>query len=126
MVNYAQGWKNLHAAVHTLAGASDQKQRLENAIISDMSRINPDYDLPPEIRHDFAVFMGQMRSQRTRDSEGAVWELIKRMDGLQRQQAITRIIDFYDAVSRTVGHDDCSGDDSTQLRIAGMQQDFDG
>lgn len=126
MLKYAQGWNHLHAAVHTLAGASDQKQRLESAIISNMAQINPDHDLPPEIRHDFVSFMSEMRSHRTRDSEGAVWELINRMDRLQRQQAITRIIDFYDAVSRAIGHDERMIEASDRRATASLRQDVDG
>lgn len=105
MVNYAQGWQNLRAAVNTLAGTGDQKQRLESAIILNMSGIKPAPDLPPEIREDFIAFMRQMCSQRTHDSEGAVWEMIRQMGRLERQQAVMRIIDFYDVVNRAIGSD---------------------
>ena len=124
MVNYAQGWQNLHAAVNILAGASTQKQRLENAIIYNMAKINPDHDLPPEIRRDFTAFMREMHSHRTRDSEGAVWDVIMGMDRQQRQQAIARIISFYDVVSRTIGAGE--NPEQEQPKVSAVPQDFAG
>ena len=121
MVNYAQGWQNLHAAVNILAGASTQKQ---NAIIYNMAKINPDHDLPPEIRRDFTAFMREMHSHRTRDSEGAVWDVIMGMDRQQRQQAIARIISFYDVVSRTIGAGE--NPEQEQPKVSAVPQDFAG
>ncbi|HWV17656.1 MAG TPA: hypothetical protein VNZ68_03675 [Rhodocyclaceae bacterium] len=126
MNKYAQGWQSLHAAVHTLAGASDQKQRLESAIIFNLSQINPERDLPPEVRRHFVTFMREMRTHHTRDSEGAVWEVIKLMDSLQRQQAITHIIDFYDAVSRLTGVGEEDGAEYGKQTAAAVPRDFDG
>lgn len=126
MNKYAQGWKSLHAAVHTLAGASDQKQRLESAIIFNLSQINPQRDLPPEVRPNFVAFMREMRAHHTRDSEGAVWEVVKLMDSLQRQQAITHIIDFYDAVSRLTGAGMDDGAECGKQSAAAVPRDFDG
>ncbi len=33
MSQYGYGWEKLHLAVHSLAGAADQKKRLENAVV---------------------------------------------------------------------------------------------
>lgn|SRR5690606_30068939 len=126
MNKYAQGWNSLHAAVHTLAGASNQKQRLESAIIFNLSQINPERDLPPEVRRNFVAFMREMRARHTRDSEGAVWEVVNLMDSLQRQQAITHIIDFYDAVSRLRGAGEDDGAEYGKQPAAAVPRDFDG
>lgn len=126
MNKYAQGWQSLHAAIHTLAGASDQKQRLESAIIFNLSQINPERDLPPEVRRNFVAFMREMRAHHTRDSEGAVWEVVKLMDSLQRQQAITHIVDFYDAVSRLTGAGEDDGPQYGKQATVAVPRDFDG
>lgn len=106
MVKYIHGLQSLHAAVHTLAGASDLKHRLESAIIFNLVQIKPENDLPEEVRDDFVSFMDEMHSRRTCDSEGAVWNVIQLLDDVGRQRAVIRIIDFYDLVSRDVGRNE--------------------
>jgi hypothetical protein len=126
MVKYTHGWQSLHAAMHTLAGASELKQRLESAIIFNLVQIRPDIDLPEEIRDDFIGFMHEMHSRRTRDTEGAVWDVIERLDEVGRQRAVTRIIDFYDVVSRNIA---CNEGDAIEQKGSWslrLPPDFDG
>lgn len=126
MVKYTHGWKSLHAAMHTLSGASDLKQRLESAIIFNLTQIKPNNDLPEAIRNDFIGFMNEMHSSRTGDSEGAVWEAIACLDDVGRQSAVTRIIYFYDVVSRDMG---CSEGEALEQKgnwPLSLPPDFDG
>lgn len=124
MVNYTYGWQSLHAAVHTLAGASELKHRLESAILFNLIQIEPNNDLPEEIRDDFVGFMNAMHSRRTHDSEGNVSDAIECLDDVGRQRAVIRIIDFYDAVSRDIGCNE--GKALGQKRSLPLPPDFDG
>jgi hypothetical protein len=126
MVKYAHGWQSLHAAVHTLVGASGLKQRLESAIIFNLIQIKPDNDLPEEIRDDFIGFMNEMHSRRTCDSEGAVWDAIECLDDVGRQRAVIRIIDFYDVVSRDVGCNEGKALEQKGSWPLSLPPDFDG
>lgn len=126
MVKYTHGWKNLNAAVHTLAGASELKQRLESAIIFNLIQIKPDKDLPEEIRDDFIGFMDEMHSRRTCDSEGAVWDAIQLLDDIGRQRAVVRIIDFYDVVSRDIGCNEGKALEQRSSWPLSVPPDFDG
>ena len=125
MAKYTLGWKNLNAAMHTLAGASELKQRLESAIIFNLANINPGSDLPEGIRKEFIGFMNEMSSHRTRDSEGAVWDAIQLLDDIGRQRAVIRIIDFYDVVSREVGCNEGRALAQNGGRLECMPPDFD-
>ena len=126
MVKYTHGWQSLHAAVHTLVSASELKQRLESAILSNLIQIEPDNDLPEKIRDDFVGFMNEMQTHRTRDSEGAVWNAIESLDDIGRECAVMRIIDFYDVVSRDIGYSEGKALEQKRSWPANLPPDFDG
>ncbi len=97
---FSSGWEKLHTAVSCLAGMGDQSERLVDAVVSSLIRITPDRDLPPEIRSDFAQFIGEITSVKGKRAEGKIRATINRLDEMGVHRAIEKIIGFYDTVSR--------------------------
>lgn len=105
MSAYSYGWEKLHLAMHTLAGNGSQADRLQGAIVSNLIRIKSNEDLPPNIRADFDAFMRQMTSVKAKGDEGTAKATVDSLDESGRQQAIDKIIEFYDAVCRHMERD---------------------
>ncbi len=97
---FSYGWEKLHIAVQSLAGAADQKQRLVNAVVSGLIHITPNSNLPPEIRSDFAQFIGEITSVKTEGDEGNIRATVDSLDEMGVHRAVEKIIGFYDTVCR--------------------------
>jgi hypothetical protein len=102
MIKHAYGRGKLRDAMLSLTGAQNQKRRLECAILVNLVPITPETDLPETVQPHFVAFMNEMQSYRTRESEGAVWEVILHMDDGAIEGAISRIFGFYDAVNSSI------------------------
>ena len=100
---YRYGWEKLHLAVHSLAGAMPQKERLVSAVTSNLIHITPGRDLPPELRDEFRQFMEEITSVDARANEGTIQATIDRLNEVGISRAIDKIIGFYDAVCRHMG-----------------------
>jgi len=99
-MSLSYGWEKLHSAVHTLTGQSSQSERLEGAIIYNLIHINPDNDLPEEMREEFKEFMNEISSVEAQNNEGNVHATVNTYDETQVSRAIEKIINFYDTVCR--------------------------
>ena len=97
---FSYGWDKLHTAVNCLAGMGDQRERLVDAVVSSLIRISPDRDLPPEIRSDFAQFIGEITSVKAEGNEGNIRATVNSLDEMGVHRAVEKIIGFYDTVSR--------------------------
>ena len=97
---FSYGWEKLHTAVSCLAGSGDQRERLVDAVVSSLIRISPDRDLPPEIRSDFAQFIGDITSVKAERNEGNIQATIDSLEEMGVHRAVEKIIGFYDTVSR--------------------------
>jgi hypothetical protein len=100
MSEYSYGWEKLHTAIHSLTGSSSQKDRLVNAICYSLIHIDPDNDLPAELREDFSGFMVEMTSVNAIGNEGSVRATVDRLDEIGVAGAIEKIISFHDTVCR--------------------------
>lgn len=105
MYQYSYGWEKLHIAVHTLAGATDQKQRLVNAVVFNLIHITPENDLPPQIQNKFKEFMQHITSIPAIGDGGTVQATIETFDEMEIGRAIEKIISFYDTVCRYMERD---------------------
>ena len=90
----------LHRAVNCLVGMGDQRERLVNAVVSGLIHINPGRDLPPEIRSDFAQFIGDITSVQAEGDEGNIRATVDTLDDLDVYSAVEKIIGFYDVVCK--------------------------
>ena len=99
------GWEKLHQAVHALAGAVEQKERLQNALSFDLLNIKPGTDLPEELQAGFAEFMVQMTAVAADGDEGTIYATVRRMDENGVKMAIEKIIGFYDRICRYMPKD---------------------
>ena len=97
---FSYGWENLHTAVSYLTGMGDQRERLVDAVVSSLICISPDRDLPPEIRSDFAQFIGDITSVKAERDEGNIRATVDSLDEMAVHRAVEKIIGFYDTVSR--------------------------
>ena len=97
---FSYGWEKLHTAVSCLAGMGDQRKRLIDAVVSSLICINPDRDLPPEIRSDFAQFIGDVTSVKAERDEGNIRATVESLDEMGVHRAVEKIVGFYDTVSR--------------------------
>lgn len=100
MSAYSYGWEKLHLAVHSLAGASPQKERLANAVVYNLIYITPENDLPPELRDEFKQFMEEITSVEIKRNEGTAQATVDSLDEIGTSRAIEKIIGFYDTVCR--------------------------
>lgn len=99
-MSYSYGWEKLHLAVHSLAGALSQKERLVHAIGNSLIHITPENDLPAELRDEFKEFMTGITSVEVIGNEGRVRATVDSLDEIEMNRAIEKIISFYDAVCR--------------------------
>ncbi len=97
---FRYGWEKLNTAVSCLAGTGNQRERLVDAVVSNLIRISPDRDLPPEIRSDFAQFIGDITSVKAERNEGNIQATIDSLDEMGVHRAVEKIIGFYDTVCR--------------------------
>ena len=97
---FSYGCEKLHTAVSCLAGMGDQRKRLIDAVVSSLICINPDRDLPPEIRSDFAQFIGDVTSVKAERDEGNIRATVDSLDEMGVHRAVEKIIGFYDIVCR--------------------------
>ena len=81
-------------------GMGDQRERLVDAVVSSLICISPDRDLPPEIRSDFAQFIGDITSVKAERDEGNIRATVDSLDEMAVHRAVEKIIGFYDTVSR--------------------------
>lgn len=102
---HSYGWEKLHQAMHALAGAKDQKNRLISALSYDLLNIRPDPDLPEELREEFEQFMRDMTAVAADGDEGTIYATVRRMDENGVRAAIAKIIHFYDTVCRHMPKD---------------------
>ena len=80
------GWDQLHLAVHALASnSSNQRDRINYAINDCLSKIDPETDLPEELKAEFTNFYN---NHQTLDND------IK----------VEAIIRFYDKICRYLGN----------------------
>ncbi|MDH4318645.1 MAG: hypothetical protein OEV64_09670 [Desulfobulbaceae bacterium] len=100
MSTYDYGWEKLHLAVHSLAGASTQKERLVNAVAYNLIHIIPENNLPPELRDEFKQFMEEITSVEAKGNEGRVRATVDSLDEIGTSRAIEKIISLYDTVCR--------------------------
>lgn len=100
MSAYSYGWEKLHLAVHSLAGASSQRDRLVNAVVYNLIHIRPENDLSPALRIEFNQFMQDITSVAAKGNEGTVQATVDSLDEVGRSKVIEKIISFYDAVCR--------------------------
>ena len=89
------GWEQLHKAVHSLAGEGSQKERLVDAMNAGVFHVNPDEDLPAEIQAEFTFFVSNITSV-----ENSVQATVDTYDDSQVNSAVSKIINFYDAICR--------------------------
>ncbi len=101
---YSYGWEKFHVAVHSLAGALDQKKRLENAILFSLIHIVPERDIPPEILEEFILFMKEISSVSARGDEGTVHATVAGLDEIGVKLAVEKVIGFYDTICRYMPH----------------------
>jgi len=99
------GWEKLHLAVHSLAGASPQKERLVNAIIHNLIHITPENDLPPELQKEFKQFMEEIALVEAEGNESTVQAMVDSLDEIGTNRAIEKIIGFYDTICRHMESD---------------------
>lgn len=97
-INY--GWEKLHLAVHSLCGQGPQSQRLVNAVIYNLIHVNPENNLPEEILDEFQSFMDEINSVKAQDDEGTVRATVNTLDEIGVDDAVKKIISFYDTVCR--------------------------
>ncbi len=100
MSDYDYAWEKLRVAVQCLAGTGSQKYRLLDALISALSRINPDDDLPPEIREDFEQLMKDMRQLPAVGQDGRYKITVDSLSDDAVSEAINQVMNFYDVVCR--------------------------
>jgi len=98
MSEFSYGWEKLHVAVHSLAGAASQKERLVGAVVFSLIHINPDVDLPEKMRDEFKQFMQEITSVAAMRDEGTVQATIDTYDELALSRAVEKIIGFYDEI----------------------------
>jgi hypothetical protein len=97
---YSYGWEKLHLTVHSLAGASPQKDRLVNAVVYNLIHITPENDLPPELYDEFRQFMDEITAVEAKGNEGTVQATVDSLDEIGISRAVEKIISFYDTVCR--------------------------
>ena len=97
---FGYGREKLHTAVSCLAGDGDRRDRLVDAVVSSLICITPDRDLPPEIRSDFAQFIGDITAVKAERDEGNIRATVDSLDEMSVHRAVEKIIGFYDTVSR--------------------------
>ena len=99
-MSISYGWEKLHLAVHSLCGMGTQHERLINATTFNLSHINPENDLPEELRAGFKDLYAQLTANTATEGEGRIQSTIKVFDEIQLHKAIEEIISLYDSICR--------------------------
>ena len=91
-------WEKLHLAIHSLAGAGTQQDRLANAgldLINLQAR-----DFPKELQDDFFNIKNRMTCVSAQGDEGALVATVRALDELAISSLVTNIISLHDAITR--------------------------
>lgn len=98
MSDYDYAWEKLMVAVDCIDGADSPREGLLNALISALSRIIPERDLPPEILEDFEQVHRDVTEMRTVGNVGGYEKNVEILSDQAIANAITQIKGFYDVV----------------------------
>ena len=94
------GWEKRQSAVSSLDDAHDGRNGLHNATVYSLIYIDPDRDLPEEIRSEFRSLMEELRTATPKADEGCIRASIDRMDDATVQDMITRIVGLHENLSQ--------------------------
>lgn len=100
MSEYNYAWEKLYTSVSCLAGRGTQKERLQNALVSALSRIVHEDDLPEELRERFRNLMARFHQIRTVGTVGGFDKNVELMSDDEISKAVDEILNLYDAVCR--------------------------
>lgn len=99
-MSLSYGWEKLHTAVHSLAGPESQSERLVDAAAYSLANINPENDLPEEMREEFTALMSDLTTVQAKGDEGNLRATINSFSEVQLNKAIEKIIGLYDSICR--------------------------
>jgi hypothetical protein len=92
-------WEQLRRAVHTLAEAGPQRERLTRAFVDHLTPLRPK-DVPAEIRDDFVALIAALPACRSGRDATAVHSRLAALDDATVRTMTVSIIAMYDAVAR--------------------------
>jgi hypothetical protein len=92
-------WNELRLAVHCLAEAGAQRERLTAAIAGHLSCIRPK-DLPLALRQEFASVIDRLCLGRVLEQDASVRRMAEALDDKEVNTMIGTILHLYDAVTR--------------------------
>lgn len=98
---HSYSWEKMSGAMHCLAGAGTQKERIMTAILVFHTLKAPNNpSIPPELRSRFDTFWKTVEFAKPGGKEG-IWQAsVDAMTDEQVRACIEEIIGLYDAVTR--------------------------
>ena len=97
---YDYGWEKLFHANSLLCGPGLQSERLKRAIRC-FKRLNPENQLPKEIREEFFDFEKRMKAVKPKNQNQSPFDAtIDTFSDEEVQKAVEQINTFYDTVCR--------------------------
>lgn len=92
----SHAWEILNKAVHYLAGARSQRERLVEACV-EMTVLRTE-EVPEGIRKDFVAIRNAVRRIRPEGDEGMIQATVDKMSDAEVDDTVSRIIEVYDAL----------------------------
>jgi hypothetical protein len=92
-------WNKLQLAVHCLASAGSQRERLAAALAEHLACLRPK-DLPSGWQAEFALALDRLCLGRVLEQEASVRRIVDALDDEDVDAMISSILRFYDAVTR--------------------------
>jgi hypothetical protein len=91
-------WEKLHCAIHCLAGAGTQQDRLVGAGMNFVA-LEPK-DFPAELQDDFIDIKQRMTCVPAQGDEGTLVATAKSLDEIELSSIVKDIISLHDAITR--------------------------
>ena|SRR5215216_5083911 len=100
-MSLSYGWEKFHVAVLCLAsGRGSIQDRLANAFVSALIRLEPKEDLPPELQTEFSSIVEEMTKVGPTGDEGSIMATANIMPAERASAIAEKIVEMYDTITR--------------------------
>ncbi len=97
------GWQQLFGCVHAMAQSTEPPwKRLARAVGAGLNIINPDEDLPNELREEWRSIIAATTNKPDR-GEGTIEATCSQLTELEATKLIGRIVELHNAVTLELG-----------------------
>lgn len=95
-------WEKFHLAMHCLAGAGSQRERLVGAYVYNLIHLKAE-DLPSDIQDEFRKLGRDISRQAATGNEGTVQATVDALGDEEVDRMVKSILSMHDTVTRHQG-----------------------